>query len=198
MSKKLLLNQANLDTAQFTKRDGGEMPIGGVHITEKYTEATNGKCAIRLPLPDVDPEDFVTTPGEGVEGDIVLPVDILNSMKIPRKTHIPILQNACLSKNEDHYYLSTTDLGTMSTAKAAPIEGKFPEIDKVTPTRKPGYSITFNAKLLKEICSYVARHDSDYGKMKFSFYGETRAAKIDFETDQEQKGFFLLMPMYEK
>lgn len=194
MSKKLLLNQANLDTVQFVKRGEGETSLGGVHITEEYTESTNGKYAVRVPLPDVDSEEFVETPGEGMDGDIILSVDVLKNTKIP-KSHISILQHACLSKNDSFYYLSTTDLGTMSTAKTEPIEGQFPVIDKVTPKRKPGYSITFNAKLLKEVCSYVAKHGGVYEKMKFSFYGPTRAAKIDFETDQGQKGFFLLMPM---
>ncbi len=195
--KKLLLNQANLDVSKFAHESGEKGSLHGVHVTSKCTEASNGKYAIRVSMPEVESDDFPEVPGHDLDNelDIVLPLSSIKQIKIPKKSKVPILRNVCLSKNNTNHYLTTTDLENMNTIDTIQIEGTFPDVDKCIPAEEPTVEFAVSAKYLRDICDYAAKHTDETNKIIISVINADKVIKIKFKTVDEQDCTCLLIPM---
>ncbi len=195
--KKLLLNQANLDVSKFAHKNDARDSLHGIHVTSKCTEASNGKYAIKVSVPIADSDDFPEVPGHDPDDnlDIILPIDSIKQVKIPKKSKVPILRNVCLSKNDDKYYLTTTDLENMNTIDTIQIKAPFPDTNKCIPAEEPTVEFTVNAKYLKNICEFATKHTNETNRITISVINADKVIKIKFKTNEGQDCLCLLMPM---
>jgi len=203
--KKLLLNKQSLEMVAFASKNQSRYHMNSLHVTKDYVEATNGHILVRLSHPKTaDPDEFPVTPGEPFDKiDFILPVESIKGIKIPPKIRLPILANACLSKEGEMVSVSTTDLDIMQTAKVRPVDGEFPDteqfIDKNIDEEEGNEwkMFTFNADNLKLLANYVSRQNGRE-QIPITFWIKDPEGPIHFRfkfSDAEQEGRGVLMPM---
>lgn len=203
--KRLLLNKASLEVVAFASKNQSRYNTNSLHVTKDYVEATDGHILVRLSHPKTaDPDEFPVTPGEPFDKtDFILPIESIKGVKIPAKIQLPILANACLSKEGEMISISTTNLDIMQTAKVKPIDTEFPDteqfidqsIDKETDNEWRMFTI--NSDVLKLLANYVSKRNGRE-EIPITFWIKDPNGPVHFRfrfTDTEQEGRGVLMPM---
>lgn len=123
-----------------------------VHVTKDYAEATNGSIAMRVQHCD-------TLCAKRVNGDglIVAKEDLRYTFKGLKPTV------------------------TKTLVECHPPGNKFPDIDKVLPSREGRFKVALNARLLKLIVDYALKHGGTFnGSEKWiEFYFDTTSDEGD-------------------
>lgn len=203
--KKLLLNKQSLEMVAFASKNQNRYHTNALHVTKDYVEATDGRILVRLSHPKTaDPDGFPVTPGEPFDKiDFMLPAGNIKGIKIPAKPFLPILLNACLSKEGEMISISTTDLEVMQTAKIRPIDGEFPDteqsIDKSIDKEENNEwkMFTFNSDNLKILANYVSGRNGRE-QIPITFWIKDPEGPVHFRfkfSDAGQEGRGVLMPM---
>ncbi len=202
--KKLLLNKQSLGMIVFASKEVSRNNVHSLHLTKDYVEATTGTICVRLSHPKGDIDDFPVAPGEPFDKiDFMIPIDSLNGIKIPMKTHLPILSNACLSKEGEMISISTTNLETMQTVKVRPIDGEFPGTEQIfdksidIEENNEWKMFTLNSDLLKIIANYVSKQNG-VENIPITFWIKNPDEPTHFRfrfSDTEQEGRGVLMAM---
>jgi hypothetical protein len=202
--KKLLLNKSSLEMVVFTSKRDCQHHTNSLHITEKFVEATDQQILVRLSHPKADPDEFPLSPGEPFDTiDFMLQNESLKGIKIPMKRNLPILSNACLSKEGEMISISTTDLQTMQTIKIKPEEGEFPDSEPVldksidNENNKDWKMFTINSDILKTLANYISKRNGREDN-PITFWIKEPTGPIHFRfkfIDTEQEGRGVLMPM---
>lgn len=197
---KLLLTQASIDVVAFGASEESRYHFNAIHITNEYVQATDGHMLVRVTHPKMNADDYPETPGSGFEEAIncIIARGDLKSLKIPKKSPLPILQHVCLSQENGNILLTTGDLSAMQTLKIHPVDADYPETDQVIP-EKGGLCFSVDAKLLKVICDYVAKQSPKDKPAQLTFYvTENDGCPIRFEfsvNGGDQQGMGVLMPL---
>jgi len=205
MNSKRLLSKAELGLVTIASTDKTRYNLNRLHVTEKYTEATDGPCLMRVEKAEMDPKDY---PAEGIPGhefekdiDIQIPIDSLKNLKTP-KTKLPILEYACISTNGKDCYVTTTDLQSVNsvTIPGDIQESQYADTGQVIPKFEPN-AIKFgvDARLLSRIVDFATK----YGAKTFvgmlwtipKDYDGQGPIQIEFKTDGSQQNVkAIIMP----
>lgn len=202
--KRLLLNKQSLGVVAFAAKERGRYNLNVLHVEKDYVEATTGSILVRLSHPKADSNEFPVTPGEPFdEINFELPLDSIREIKIPTKIYLPILSNACLSKEGEMINVSTTNLDVMQSTKIKPVDGEFPDteqfFDNSIDSEVDGEwtMFTLNSDIIKTLADYVSRQ-SGRPNIPITFWVKEPDAPIHFRfkfSDTEQEGRGVMMPM---
>ncbi len=207
MNSKRLLSKAELGLTTIASHDESRYNFNRIHITEKFTEATDGACLVRVTKSEMDPADF---PANGIPGhefekdiDIQIPIGSLANIKPSKKSSLPILEYACISTNEKDTFVSTTDLQSVNsvTIPEGVQEHEFCDTDAVIP-RFGDNAVKFglDARLLSRVVDFATKH----GRKGASFIGMTwtipkdydgiEPIQVEFRTESDQNVLAIIMP----
>ena len=198
--KRVLLSQASLEVTAFACKDQSRYGLNGLHITDKFVEATEGHILLRLYHEEVDPDNFPDTPGEYFQSGLncVLPAEDLKKVAVPKKVgSFPILKNACLTQDNGAILVSTTDLSSMQTVKIRPLETEYPDTDQFLKEPEGGITFAVDAKLLKILTDYLNKVEKERDVISIVFHVVDPGSPIrfSFELSNGQRGEGVLMPM---
>lgn len=158
----MLLNpKAVKAAAGCVSDDACLLVLNGINVKGNVLQATDGHVA--LTITDTAPiaaEDFpaVSDFSHDVPPAIILPKPLMDAAKaLPKRSILPVLQRIALGRNGNSNALElvTTDLDVMNRAAVRPIEGPYPDLDKVTPKTDPvfvtGLTVDVVLKLFKAL-----------------------------------------------
>lgn len=177
----------------------------GVHFTEKYTEATDGKMAVRITLPETDRKDLPVNgdkkPFKRKRFDFMVSAEsaavlVRNFQSV--KSSMPILRGTWLGSetNEKNVEFLSTDLEVWNSTMV-PVQGqKFPNIKRIwnglrLGSRKTSFAV--DPELLKKLLEIYTRAGVRVLRVKVT--GPDRAMGFQAELDSGQKIEALLMPI---
>jgi len=208
-----LYNRHNFNIASLLPKGYGYNVQGNLHITDKYTEASNGHFLIRISTQDILREDLPTNNGlepNSSKIDVLIDKDSAKKIQqnIPKNTRtFHHLNSTWIGKNTDNekaefIIIDITDWTPVIVRKQ---EGKFFNTDAIIDDLKKEKSIIelgFNAEYMKGLCEQIIKlkPKACAKGVKLSIYGKDKAIKMeaetnDTETGAEQKILILLMPM---
>jgi len=170
------------DITAFASDDPSRFVIQGIHYnaTAGCVEATNGRQLIRVPVErseDFPPVSGAFTPAS----DVIIPSAPYKKALagIPRSKTLPIIENVALSAvNGSKVRLTTNDLDNENSVVAKAIEGNYPRLDLVIPTKPPVFTIALSAYELRIIADYFARHSDATAAVTFQFTADTEPVRF--------------------
>jgi hypothetical protein len=172
-----MLNKNNFLIADIIDESKNEV-LTGLHITKKYTEATDSFCLFRVSANEADIEECPIIFGKPIEPECVIrksdSKDIVSKFK--KNVSLPILENAIPhDEDEETIKFTTTDTNNTDTIIAQKIEGEYPQIDNIIYDKING--ITFSVPLLKKMINTLSKMAGEvklqFGEEKLLFHGET-------------------------
>jgi hypothetical protein len=157
-----LLSQAELGLAVFASKEAHKPNLNTIHVTNDYTEATDGHFACRVAKDNMDPDEFpvIENTGSDFEGkiDVCIPTEVLKGLKAPKKVSLPIFTYAKLTTGEKQHYLTSTDLTSTSITPIQKNDMEYPKVDQVLPNISNGIQIGLNVDLLGTIVGYAKKY----------------------------------------
>jgi len=202
----MIFSRMNFLIGQFVKKTTGSYANGVVHLTERFSEVTNGHWLIRVHVPEQDGE-IPSAPG-------LRPYTKKRfEMKLTESSAADIVRE--LDRNKKNY----GDMGmngkswvTKQFKEAAVVFGfvgpkgpkgiaadgeemKFPNTDAVMKLlrRKPKLRVGLSPEYLRTMCDVFQKAGAT--AMVFSFYGDDKALKIETVNCAETHVEAILMPM---
>lgn len=192
--KQILIGKQH-DITAFASTDQSRYVLNGVHFNaeKKRLEATNG--AILITIPVVESEEFPPVKGasEALPTSNIIPTAPFKRAlaNIPKRSSLPILENALLDSNAK-ITLTTTDLDTEQSVTAKPVEGKFPDVDKVVPDTTGWQAIQLSGEYLSIIADYAKKHSAG---ITFRIKDELSPVTFSIRTQSGLTAEGVLMPM---
>ncbi len=218
-----LYNKWNLDVAKFASKESKRPILQSILVEPGSTVATDGHQLVKVSAPNHEAklENFPVIPGVStvrLDGNFLLPAStaLEVSKQIPRKSTIPVLQNAAvLDAGPDHVGMVTTDLDSAKPVTVRKVKGTFPnyqtiidDLEKVTVQSE----VTLNGLLLGELAKFLGQFNGGKGPaIKLTIFepvrtegktgaGETRVTNravrlTATNTDTGQEAYAILMPM---
>lgn len=207
MSKITVFNKTNLNVSKLCDISRQYL---GLHVTNNYTEATDGHIAVRVEALKQDPEDMPGCPGEfnqaPIEEDFNVIINKDNAAKLLKslpKSSLPIIDRKTwvYSNDKEMIGFSMTDLESWNPLILRKEEATFPDIDAVLPKEdKQGFEITLDANILSKLANFYASNCKN--SIKLIFHKDDSGdlnpdGIIMFQgvTEDEQRVSSLLMPM---
>lgn len=199
-----VLNKKNLDICRLSPGDVEHN--SGLHITEKFTEITNGHYVVRVSIVKQDsvelPKSKLHKPLKRKRIDCIIEkktAEKVMKMISGRGGEYRSWENfAWIGQNTDakNTEFITSDLETFNTIVEKRNGKKFPDVNKLMKsqglTRKGKTRIAFNPEYMKKICEQFGK--TGVRSIKLTFYNENKAIKLEgLGGDQEITA--LLMPM---
>jgi len=186
-----------------------------IHITDNYTEVTNGHYLCRITTQSIAKEDLPINNGlkpNNKEIEMLIDKDSAKKIEqnIPTDKDAPptkFLKSTWVGKNtnEDKAEFIMTDIVNWTPINVQKQEGRYYNTDAIIESvekDKAVIEIGFNVEYMKKLCDQVIKLQSKrYTKCaRLSIYGAEKAMKIeaktdDTETEKEQKMIIILMPM---
>jgi len=210
MSKPHITREA-LTVAKAASTDPVRANLRGVHLRpDGATEATDGHVMMRwTPSDAVDLADFPRLPGivpdelPGIPpAGVILPLELATDLAkgIARaskanKGRLPILNGAVMAECNGALRFVCTDLDTTTQHVGRPLEGPFPDTDRIAPKGAPKLRIAFDAALLKRVCeAAIAVSDTEQHALVFDFRTDVGAAAFRVNGEAGQLSG-LIMPL---
>ena len=185
---KLLLPPNVASLAKLCADENPRYAMTGVKVmaTRKgyRMEATDGKVLGVLTGPQTRGEeaDFPDLPGHTAIGgtalEAVIPAKALvGAAKMPpAKDSRPVLRNVVLSLGKHMSCFGATDLEVAHNLSTRHVEGRFPPVREVIPTKPPLASANFDPKLLIKLLSVAAEFcPTDSNRVTFELHGDKPA-----------------------
>jgi len=157
----MLYNKYNFTIAKFGGNEN-RPELDGVFITPSETVATDGFRMIRVKSIKKDLGDYPQLPAGKAPKTNFQPF-ILNkktALKIAselakiKEATLPILENAVITRaKKDSVEITFTDLETIQSIMARPVEGKYPNYKEII-NKREGRKIVLDTKLLKDIIDF--------------------------------------------
>jgi|26BtaG_2_1085354.scaffolds.fasta_scaffold07712_3 hypothetical protein len=200
----MILNKEDLLIYTLAEKND-RYATSNVHITEKFTEVTNGHYAIRVFVsPKDDTKDLPVTkehrPYKRKRFDAIIPREAIEKVfrSIPGNgTSPPILRNTWIGSKTDDERVEflTTDLEVFNSISAKKSETRYPNLDKVIASsklrRKAKTELGFNPQYMKVLCDFAIKLGLD--QIKLSVYSEDKPMKLEGEK-YGRKVLIILMP----
>ena len=161
----MLYSRSHLSVRHAASTDTGRFNLNGVRFNaDGSTEATNGQIFCKATPAQAPVDEFPAGWGATLEGEqepFTFPLDAVNKLvkAIPKKSHIPILQNAAVdvphTNTSGSARFVTTDLESNKVVEAKTLEGEWPNTAQVIPdgvaTVKIGLNLTLLGKIEKAL-----------------------------------------------
>lgn len=151
------LNTANLMVGKAASTDLTRYNLNSIHVTDSYTEATNGHILARVSLPfqfpiDDIPEVIKTEDAEYIE-PFIMPAKaamLIKTFKAKKHGGYPCLNDALYIDVEKTNMngtvkFMTTDLDSTLTPELSKIKEEYPPCDRVIPKVNPVNDKAFHA-----------------------------------------------------
>lgn len=207
-----MLNRHNLNIAALCNKDDSRFTLSALYVTPEATIETDGHQMMMVTRPNLDPQQFPEIPGAVAvathEAFLLGAEEAVKAGKsLPKKTTIPILQNAAVttvpSGEEDgtRYGLVTTDLSTHQVFRQySDKDRKFPDYKRVIwPPASAEHRICIDASLLRRVLAQFESFQSNQrGAPVQFFFRENGAIRLDAEGGDGQHMTALVMPMMVK
>jgi len=199
-----IYNKHNFEIAKLCTKESRYHVCDVVHLTESFTEVTNGHYLVRVESAKENPEGLPSRspddkPIAADKTDIVIPVDTATAIEkaLPKNSSIPALKNAWITdrSNEKATDIMTTDL-ELDRHFTIPKNGdhQYPSTKTIWPEDKNKViSIGFNPDYMKRLCDIFTKQK--LGVVTLSLYGKDAVMLLEGKnTDTGQKTTMLLMP----
>ena len=207
MSKITVFNKTNLNVSKLCDTSRHYL---GLHVTNNYTEATDGHIAVRVEAMKQDPSDMPGCPGEinqsPIEEDFSVIISKDNAVKLLKslpKSRLPAIDQKTwvYSNDKEMIGFSMTDLESWTPLILRKEEAKFPDIDACLPKEnKQGFEITLDANILSKLANFYASNCKN--SIKLIFHKQENGdpdpqgiIMFQGETEDDQTVSSLLMPM---
>jgi len=198
----LIYNKNNFQIADLAPNENRYYQ-NGIHVTNKYTEVTNGHYAVRVSTPknaEKMVEDFPMLdnkkPVELEEDGCIISSKFAKAVgdAIPKNPNLPILENAVLVESaEDMVEFAVTDLDVTRFLRGRKIDRRFPDTNSVIPKGDGKFIISANPDYLIKILQQYKK--MQIKTVRFDFYAENEPIKITgTNADKEQECLVVLMP----
>jgi hypothetical protein len=199
------LNRNNLLVSAMASKDTTRFNLNSIHLTSKYTEATNGHSFCRIDLPEqFDPEDvpaiIKTDKAENFQ-ESILSLDGLKNIKLT-KSQLPVIDGQLYidvdeSNKNGKVKVASTDLDNVFETNIAKLDCNYPDISFVLPKTPAKFRIGVSAKLLRDMADLIvkAKKGSQYETAILEFRSEVEPIMVLSETTEGQKITGLIMPM---
>lgn len=206
----MIFNRKNLLVAglvQNEDRFGGR--AHGVHLTEKYSEVTNGHFAVRVPAPPNGdqslelPVDKTHRPFRKKRFDAVIPVDVAQDVireidRAKTSAFAPCAGITWVGRATDEKkveFLVLSKDGDIKAVEGKKDESKFPNLAEVIKRMrgKPKAQFALDAKYLKQLAEQFLK--SGEKVVCFSVYGPDLAMRLESEAGVEQRILAVIMPI---
>lgn len=192
------LTAPSLDAAKFAADETSRGPVAGLNIMADRVVATDSYHLLEVKhiaqetgnVPSVISND-------GHTGIILAEAALHASRNIPKGETLFALKKAFSSVNAigTKMTLTTTDLMQEKSVEATLFEGKYPPYETVFPGGQPVAQIMVDAKFLKNMAEYFAKH-GDARQVLIQFFGEDKPLVFKGHTAvtlQDLRG--LIMPL---
>lgn len=172
-----LLSRAEMGLAGLTvKADYHRPEMEHVHVTEKYSEVTNGHYLVRVSACSIEDKDFPVVPGmgDGAATEYLIPGEVLTkaAKDVSHKSSIPVLQTLHVGTTGEKTVLTSTDLDSPQVRTFQTPDAKFPPCDKVIPEdSEERLKFALSATYLKKLAAFAEKH------------GNERSTPIQFSVD---------------
>ncbi|MEM5872223.1 MAG: hypothetical protein QW051_05110 [Candidatus Aenigmatarchaeota archaeon] len=190
MKKKVLLSKASLDLVKFASKDYCRGVLRGLHLTEQYTEVSDGHILVRLPH-DVR---ALFLPLKRL--NVVLDKEDIEKVKLPEKLDNETLY---IEEEKDQFVLVLSNSKKTQKIKVRTINGEYPETDYFFKEREGEVKVVLDANLLKPLVDYVIKHNDPKKKttnpIAFYVYKSDYHVRFRFKTKDNQIGEGAIMPM---
>jgi DNA polymerase III sliding clamp (beta) subunit (PCNA family) len=186
--------------------------LNGVHITEDYLTATDGKILGRIEQDKtLTAKDYPNVPGidsqrsqEPLKG-VIVPVDGIDVLirAIPRAAKtMPILKTVIINTQETNagplFVAGATDLETTTPINIKPIEGMFPDVNQVIPTEKLTTVFCMDPGLLGKAMLAASKLGLTFVKFEHDSDKVLSPVKITGVTEDGQNVTMVVMPVREE
>lgn len=199
-----MYNKTNLRIASLIPGEG-RYGYQGIHITDDYTEVTNGHYLMRVDSVRKDEHDELPE-REGLKPskdkvDCIIDATVSKEIEraIPVVRHMPILQHTWViqgGKESNQVKFGTTDLEHDKILIANKIEEKYANTDKVFKDAKKEKVITkisFNAEYMEKLCQQFKK--AEIKMVTLTIHGDKKVMELKGENiEEQQKITALLMP----
>jgi len=177
-----------------------------VHVTQKFTEATDGHFLVRVTPPNGDTEvEFPKKKGFGPfrrkRIDVCIPVaaakGLVTAVDQTRHTHLPTEGLLCVGRNTDAEsveFLAWTGQQYISVS-AKVEETKYPKTEgvvKAAVRRRPKSVVAFSPRLMSKLCSYLEKVGASQVLLEIRKPEEAMVLRAKAGTNEV---LMLLMPM---
>jgi len=195
-----MLNQAQLDTAQFTSKNNIRTVLQCINYTNTHTIATNSYQLIQVENIKENVEDFpinIATQVQYNDAPCLIPASLATQIKLLKKSTSSILKSACTHVENGFLSLNATDLNTWQSPQAQCVDTNYPNTDTVMPTPEKlatGVKIRVRAEYLLELAKWANKHAKD-GMLDIILQNEP-LTPLYYEgvTKDDQKFNGLIMP----
>jgi hypothetical protein len=165
------LNTANLKVAMAASTDACKLSIQNIHVTQTYTEATNGAIFARVSLPlqfdcgDV-PAVCPTLPAEHIKPFLV-PAAAAMKIKPLKCKRLPILDGvlyvdvAATNQNGSARFVST-DTESVISPELYKVDANFPDVNRVIPKDDPSFHVKLTIGHLETLLQIAKATGSEY------------------------------------
>lgn len=173
----MIYTEENFAIASFAAKEQGRYAINGVHVTPKYTQATNGKSFIRMSAIEGDSyNDFLDNrAGERSQefSPFLLPAAqaqcIANDLRRSIRRDKNAFSSAWITGNKRPRVNLLVD-GSDVQRSPREFEQKFPAVDMIL--FKDGIAVTFASSLLAQYFGFLAKHCEPIVEMRFNGHGQ--------------------------
>lgn len=161
--KAIRIDKAH-DISAFASTDETRHILNSIHFhrEKKRLEATDGNMLVTIPVEETEdfPEDTFTADAADAP-DAIIPLGaVVKALKnAPAQPTSPILGSVALTGRNGKVTLTSNDFYTVQRVEVRPIDGEYPNLDRVTP--KPDESwvtVALSGALLGKVCDYAKRH----------------------------------------
>ena len=164
----MLIDRQALKILKVASTDPIRAVLQGLHVKDGHVEATNGHVLARVALPSTPVEECPEAwkgAGDTLDGKLLDPQDLKEVDRALQKQKgiLPILSVAAIGHAENGLQASWGVEGQFYTVRE--VEGSYPDIGKVLPTRKPTLQVAIAAKYLRMIADLAEKE----GRVIFTF-----------------------------
>ena len=195
----MLLDKISLAASEATESNGGRPVLGCIKVTKDKTTGTDGHILIEIANQSSQDDEFPLTGNLTplVLGDndslLISSKDAAKISKtIPKRSPLPILENAQVCQGNGSLPVITTDLDSPTVHQIKPGEGTFPNTDIVWPKGTPMIEIGVNLKLLSKLVHCLQSAGVEIARL--SIYDALTAIKVDNVRPTDRKVSGLIMP----
>jgi len=198
----MIYNKNNFQIADLAPKEGGYYQ-DGVHVTNDYTEVTNGHYVVRVSTPkdgkklvEEFPFGIGKKPVELEKNGCIISSKFAKAVSdaIPKKPTLPVLENTVTVESaKDDIEFAVTDLDVTRFLRGRKVDSKFPDIDAAIPKQNSEHVVSVNPDYLIKILQQFKKMKIE--TVRFDFYDENQPIKITGKDDKEQECFALLMQM---
>src|SRR3990172_42451 len=194
----MLLDKISLAASEASENNGRPV-LGCIKVTKDKTTGTDGHILIEIANQTMQDDEFPLTSNctplvlRDNESILINAKDAVKIAKtIPKRSPLPILENAQLCQGNGSLPVITTDLDSPTVHQIKPGEGTFPNTDIVWPKGTPMIEIGVNLKLLSKLVHCLQSAGGEIARL--SIYDALTAIKVDNVRPTDRKVSGLIMP----